>query len=145
MTCIVFLIACDAAEDLFNEKKAPEVSAIQSDKGFNVDPGDTVTFSVSATNPEEGTLSYEWSKEAGSFIGLNRESSVTWKAPISGGAYWIKVDVSNNDKTTSQTENINVVSPENPYVNINSPAAGEFLVQGTTVDIEFRIANLSKA
>ena len=79
ITCVLFFISCNLAEDLVTDKKAPEVDAIQSDKGFNVDPGDTVTFSVNATNPEEGTLSYEWRKEAGEFLNSNRESSVVWK------------------------------------------------------------------
>ncbi len=134
---ILFLIACNAVEDLVTEKEAPEVSPIQSDKGFTVDPRDTVTFSVTATNPGEGSLSYDWSTETNSFLGSNRSNSVIWKAPLSGGQYWIKVDVSNNDKTTTQTDEIEVKSPDNPYVNISTPAAGEFLVQGTSIDINF--------
>lgn len=134
---LIFFIACNLAEDLVTEKKAPEVDPIQSDKGFNIDPGDTIIFSVNATNPEEGSLSYEWSKQAGEFLSSNQESSVTWEAPISGGSYWIKVEVSNGDKTTSQTTDINVVSPENPFVRIIAPVNDDYLVQGTTVDIKF--------
>jgi hypothetical protein len=134
---ILFLFACNAAEELLQTKKAPNVSAIQSDKGFNVNPGDTVSFSVSATNPEEGDLSYEWTSEAGTYLGSCRESLVLWKAPISGGKYWIKVDVSNNHKTTSKSDEIEVISPDDPYVNIILPQSNDYLVQGSSVDIQF--------
>jgi len=141
LTILLFL-ACNAAEDLFNPTKAPEVSAIQSDKGFNVNLGDTVTFSVSATNPEEGDLTYEWNATGGTYLGSTRESSAVWKAN-SGGTFEISIDVSNNDKTTTKTDDITVVSPTNPFVNILTPKNGDFLVEGTDVDIEIEAIHIN--
>ena len=141
ITLLLFL-ACNAAEEIFQTTDPPEVSPIQSDKGFNVNLGDTVTFSVTATNPEEGDLTYEWSATGGTFVGSTRETFALWKA-TGGGNYQINIDVSNNDKSTRKSTTITVISPTNPFVNIIEPKTGDFLVEGTTVNIEFEAMHVN--
>ena len=133
----IVLFACDAAEDLFTERKAPNVDPIQSNNGFEVDPGDTLEFTVNASNLEEGDLSYEWSKEAGTIIGSINETSIMWKAPLSGGTYRISVKVSNDYKSTTNYVDVIVRSKLNPYVNISAPPGGTYLIQFTPIIMEF--------
>jgi len=97
---VVVLISsgCDP-EKIFGEKKPPEVGEIQSDDAdLIVMPLDTVRFWVQATDPENGTLSYDWSKSGGQFLGSVTGSEVTWVAPAVGGSFNISVKVSNAEK-----------------------------------------------
>jgi hypothetical protein len=138
-------VACDP-EELFKTKQAPDVGNIQTDaENFTVDPGDTVNFWIEASNPEEGELNYEWSvkdrdgNHIGVFIGSSKTKSVKWKAPISGGRYDVQVKVSNNDKSTTKTETLTVLSLVAPLVNILSPEPDDYLVQYQNITIQSEI------
>ena len=133
----IVLFACDAAEDLLTDRKAPNVNPIQSNNGFEVDPGDTLEFTVSASNPDDGDLSYEWSSMAGTIIGSINETAIRWKAPLSGGTYRINVKVSNDYKSTTNYVDVIVRSTLNPYANISAPAGGSYLIQFTPINIDF--------
>jgi Big-like domain-containing protein len=133
----IILFACDAAEDLFTERKAPNVGPIQNNSGTEINPGDTLEFSVSATNPEDGELSYEWSANAGNIIGSINETVIRWKAPLGGGTYRINVKVSNDYKNTRKYIDIIVWSNTNPNVNINYPTNGMYLIQHTPIELDF--------
>ena len=135
----IVLFACDAAEGLFTDRKAPNVNPIQSEIGFEVDPGDTLRLTVNATNPEDGELGYEWSADnnAGTIIGSVNETTFLWKAPLSGGTYRISVKVSNDYKSTTNYVDVIVRSKLNPYVNISAPSGGTYLIQFTPIIMEF--------
>jgi hypothetical protein len=135
---IIIFFACDVAEDLVTDRKAPNVGPIQSNVGFdNVNPGDTLELSVSATNPEDGDLSYEWSANGGNIIGSINEIIIRWRSPLNGGTFRISVKVSNDYKNTTKFVDIEVWSPFNPYVNINFPTDGSYLIQHTHTDLNF--------
>jgi len=104
---------------------------------LTVNPGDTVSITVNASNPEEGELTYKWTVSAGSIIDGTYESTLIWKAPIVGGPYNIEIEVSNEDKSNTESITIQVASHVNPYVNITSPVLGEYLIQHTTHKLEF--------
>lgn len=133
----IFLFACDAAEDLFTERKAPDIVSIESNKGWTVNPGDTVALTVNATNPEDGELTYKWSVSAGDIIDGTFESTLVWKAPLTGGPYSIEIEVSNEYKSNTENVIVEVASSLNPYVRITAPISGEFIVQHTTYSIKF--------
>lgn len=133
----IILFGCEAAEDLFKERKAPDIISIESDKGWNVNPGDTVSITVDANNPEDGELTYKWTVSAGSIVDGTYDSILIWKAPIVGGPYIIEIEVSNEYKSNTESVTVEVASNLNPYVKINSPTNGEYLVQHTTHKIQF--------
>ena len=133
----IFLFACDAAEDLITGRKAPEIISVESDKGWSVNPGDTVSITVNASNPEDGDLTYKWTVSAGSIIDGTYETTLIWKAPIVGGPYNIEIEVSNEYKSNTESVTVEVASHVNPYVNITSPIIGEYLIQHTTCKLKF--------
>ncbi|KAA3617264.1 MAG: hypothetical protein D8M58_03240 [Calditrichaeota bacterium] len=102
-----------------------------------VNPGDTVTAIVVATNPEDGLLTYSWSSDPnrGQFIQPANKDTVYWIAPLIGDTYTLKVTVRNEKSNTGQDVVI-VQSSVNPLVNITSPKTNEFFVQNTNIDVE---------
>ncbi len=140
---VVLLISsgCDP-EKIFGEKKPPEVGEIQSDDAdLIVMPLDTVRFWVQATDPENGTLSYDWSKSGGQFLGSVTGSEVTWVAPAVGGSFKISVKVSNAEKDVTKETRITVQSPFAPFVRITDPADGFFAVQWENVPVKFQASH----
>ncbi len=137
ITITILLFACQAAEDLITTRKSPNVGPIQSNGGTEVNPGDTLEFTVSATNPEDGELSYEWTTNGGNIVGSINETVIRWKAPLSGGTYRINVKVSNDYKSTTKYIDIVVWSNTNPNVNINYPTNGMYLIQHTPIELDF--------
>ena len=133
----ILLFGCEAAEDLFKERQAPEINSIVSDKGWTISPGDTLSITVTASNPEDGELTYKWTVSAGSIVDGAYESTLIWKAPLIGGPYSIEIEVSNEYKSNTENVTVEVASSLNPYVKINSPSTGEYLIQHTTYNIKF--------
>jgi hypothetical protein len=127
------LTSCDV-EKLLKTTEEPEVSDIFSDaSGFIVQPMQTTRFWVIATNPEEGVLTYQWSVSGGEISGSRQNDTLTWRAPVTGGQYSVKVDVSNSDKSVTRNREISVPSLNAPQVDITSPKTNEYLVQESTV------------
>lgn len=62
-------------------------------------------------------------------------SRVRWVATLKGVLYTIKVKVSNEKKSMEVSRNVNVISPENPIVNILSPKEGSYIVQFDSVTV----------
>lgn len=130
------LMSCDSS--LFGSKQPPVIDDIRTDNDiYKVYPGDTVTVIVSATNPEEGSLSYEWSADGGDLLLPHNREEVQWVAPnIGGGKFTIEVTVSNvSDKSATASVKIEVISQDNPTVQILSPEEGAFLVQFTEITL----------
>jgi hypothetical protein len=135
---LITLFSCDPK--LFEseeEPAAPEVSEIQTTMpNSRILAGDSARFWVNASNPGEGSLSYDWNKSAGIFLTPPDQDTVKWRAPFSGGNETIEVRVSNNDKTTSKNKQIEVVSLDIPVVIILFPKEDSYLVQYETVNLE---------
>lgn len=129
-------LACDS--NLFGSKQAPVIEIIRTDNDiYKVYPGDTVKVVVTAANPEEGSLSFSWSADGGDLLLPHNREEVQWVAPnIGGGRFTIEVTVSNvSDKSATASVQIEVISQDNPTVQILSPDEGEFLVQFTEITI----------
>lgn len=127
---------CDS--NLFGSKQPPVIEDIRTDNDiYKVYPGDTVTVVVTATNPEEGSLSFSWSADGGDLLLPHNRDELQWVAPnIGGGRFTIEVTVSNvSDKSATASVQIEVISQDNPTVQILSPKDGEFLVQFTEITI----------
>jgi len=131
---MIIVLSCDP-ETLF--RNAPNIDVV-SVTPSQVNPFDTVRAEVQAINPEEGTLSYQWSvsPEAGFFIDPADRSTTRWIAPNTGGDYTFKITVSNSYKSADRTSIVRVVEPTIPIVKILSPQAGDYFVQGAEISIE---------
>ncbi|MBN1407284.1 MAG: hypothetical protein JW956_05825 [Calditrichaceae bacterium] len=83
---------------------------------------DTVTASISATNPRTGPLSYAWTKTGGHWVdGISDRDTIRWIAPLTGGNYTLTVVVSNGLSSVQTFRQVNVVSSTLPIVHITSP------------------------
>ncbi|MGD9898232.1 MAG: Ig-like domain-containing protein [Calditrichaceae bacterium] len=140
---VLIFIGCDTIGDIIDPYNAPVIS----DEGIllsagNLMIGDTLTASVSATNPETGPLTYQWtSADGGMFIQPSDSSRVRWVAPLKGDVYTIRVKVANENKNAEASRDVNVISPENPIVNILSPKSGSYIVQYDSITVKASVVH----
>ena len=134
----MILVACDAK--LFEteeEPPAPEVSKIFTSLSIReIFAGDSAKFWIEASNPGEGSLSYNWNKSGGEFLSAPNQDSIMWRAPFEGGEQTIEVNVSNNDKTVTKSIPIEVISLDIPVVHIVYPKEDAYLVQYETIELK---------
>ncbi len=133
---LCFIFSCEGVEDLINAGKEPEID----EKGIvlsaeKVYPRDTVTASISATNPLDGPLNYAWSATGGTFIQPADKDTVRWIAPLSGRTYTIKVEVSNEKLSADASKDINVISLARPLVDIMSPEPDSHFILGKKIPV----------
>ena len=103
---------------------------------------DTVTASISATNPRTGPLSYTWTKTGGHWVnGISDRDTIRWIAPLSGGNYTLTVEVSNGSSSVQTSRQINVVSSSAPIVHITSPANNAIFYLGDQINITAEAAH----
>ena len=132
----IWIVSCDV-ENLLKNTDPPVVSDILSDaSGFVVPPMQTAKFWITASDPEGGVLTYEWSANGGEYIGSRQNDSLTWRAPVTGGIYRITVKVANSENDVTRSREVTVPSLNAPQVNILSPHSGEFFVQENSVAIK---------
>jgi hypothetical protein len=103
---------------------------------------DTVTASVSATNPRPGPLSYTWSKTGGNWVnGIFDDDTVKWIAPLSGGNYTLTVVVSNGLSSAQTSRQVNVVSSSAPIVHITEPVNNALSYLGDPIKVKAEAAH----
>ncbi len=133
-----FILSCEQVENLINPRQLPELDergvVVSRDQ---VMPGDTVMATITATNPLEGPLQYQWFADGGSFLPPSDKDTVYWVAPFSGGLYHLWVAVSNSDgETVAPKRQVNVISTSEPVVNIIKPEAGAYYLSGQVCQVE---------
>jgi hypothetical protein len=133
---LLMSFACDT--DLFKTKdegQDPVAGEIQADvANFETTVGDTVSFWISASDPDGGTLHYLWEKTGGEFISTPDGETVLWRT-VKGGDYTLYVTISNKNKSVLRSKIIRVKSFDKPVVRILSPRAGAYLIQYKTYTI----------
>jgi hypothetical protein len=113
-----------------------------SDASKSVLALDTVTASVSATNPRPGPLSYTWSKTGGNWVnGIFDDDTVKWIAPLSGGNYTLTVVVSNGLSSAQTSRQVNVVSSSAPIVHITEPVNNALSYLGDPIKVKAEAAH----
>lgn len=135
-------ITCSGIDDLIYDRH-PELSNMQI-SASRVSPFDTVYASIEAKNPIDGILDYKWTvKNLATKIYVNNTidgpadlDSVRWIAPIEGGAYEIKVTVSNTAKEASDSRQVEVVTSDKPVVDIRKPETNSYFTAGQSLIIE---------
>jgi hypothetical protein len=135
ITGFFVITSCDV-DKLLKTTEEPEVSDIFSDaSGFIVQPTQMAKFWVTATNPEEGVLTYQWTISGGEYIGSRQNDSLVWRAPVTGGKYSISIKVSNSDKSVTRSREVSVPSMSAPQVDITSPKSNQYLVQESSINV----------
>lgn len=133
----IFALGGECAKNIIDPPKEPVIEEMTLSPDSPVNPGDTVTVTVTATNPEEGALDYSWSKTGGTLLQPVDSAVVKWIMPVQGGTYKITVTVTNQkDKSASKSLEVEVLSQSKPYVNITYPDNGEYFVQYEQIEIQ---------
>jgi hypothetical protein len=90
---------------------------------------DTVIVKVEARDLNGERLQYVWDNfNLGTFIGDVTIDSVRWKAPNTGGNYFIEVNVANTShKVTTDSVTILVATVTTPIITIASPSNNQFI------------------
>jgi hypothetical protein len=129
----VFAISCDV-EELLKTAQEPEVSNIFSDAdGFVVEPLQQTKFWVNASDPDGGTVTYQWSASGGEYLSNRQNDTLVWRAPVTGGVYTISVKVANSEKDVTRSRDVTVPSYNAPQVEITAPPNNQYVVQENPV------------
>ncbi|MFW6056342.1 MAG: Ig-like domain-containing protein [Chloroflexota bacterium] len=116
---------------------APEVIAITASTD-RILPGDTVSVSCEAVDPDDEALTYVWSETAGEIVG--NSSTVEWTAPDSEGLYQVMVTVSDEAGNTDDGSlALRVRDNTAPEILVMESEVSEetgWVVPGTSVYIE---------
>ena len=99
MVFAVTFIGCEGPVGPQGERGLPgepvlAINTVNADP-IELEPADTSIISVTYSYAEDGTLSFEWSAEAGTVIGDS--AVVRWVAPETGGWYVISVSISDGE------------------------------------------------
>lgn len=81
---------------------APFISGIQKNQTY-LSPGGIVQLTCLATDPNNDSLTYLWTANAGSF-NLTTDRTVNWTAPITEGVYTVSVQVKDNGNLSDFAE-----------------------------------------
>lgn len=124
------------------EPQQPEINGDIVLSNASVIALDTVTASISATNPRPGPLSYTWIKNGGHWVnGISDRDTVRWIAPLTGGIYTLTVVVSNGLSSVQTSRQVNVVSSTAPIVHITLPADNSLFYLGDQIGITAEAAH----
>lgn len=129
------LLGPGCSTDIFDPPREPVLDRLIA-SAYEVDPGDTVTVYVQVLEPNGDVLKYEWSANQGNLIQPTDLDTVRWVAPAQGGTTSIRVKVLNeHDKSAESSVSITIRSYTKPFVQIQSPKDGDFVIQNSDVDI----------
>jgi len=125
----------------------PVVSIASPNSGYSMEPGETVSFSINASDAD-GNITSVSLMQAGQVIGTDGSApySFAWTAP-SNGIYQFQASATDNDgaQTTSSIISIvveTIVPPNDPpTVTIVSPSSGTEVNSGSTVAINVQASD----
>lgn len=104
--------------DVTVPNRNPVITSGPTANPSTINTGQTSTISVTASDPDNDTLTYTWTKTGGTITGTG--SSVTYTAPNTADTYTITVVVS-DEKGGSVSGNVNVVVTYTMVQNLNHP------------------------
>ncbi|HEX5749567.1 MAG TPA: hypothetical protein VFZ09_25280 [Archangium sp.] len=90
-TAAVFILLQQKTAPNPFSNNAPRISALVA-SASQVEPGQSTTLSVTATDVDGDTLGYAWTATAGTLANATKSSS-TWTAPTTEGPYTVNVSV----------------------------------------------------
>ena len=137
---VIAFISLHCSSDILKITKAPVIGTLEA-SAYEVDPGDTVTVSVSVQEANGEVLYYDWNASRGQLLLPSDQASVRWVAPSEGGRVTITVWVSNEEKSANQSTDITVRSYTRPFVSMEYPDPNAFIVLNDNMEIEARASH----
>ncbi len=90
------------------QNQLPVISSLTASEN-NILVGNIIILNTTATEPDGGLLTYQWSSDDGEFIGSTTETQATWRATTSVSSVTITVTVTDEDNgSASRDIEINV-------------------------------------
>jgi hypothetical protein len=90
------------------ENHPPTISSLTANPS-SIDTNETSSIICTASDGDVGdTLTYNWSKNGGTFEGSISGPTITWKAPSTQGNYTVSCEVSDGEESDSESVNISV-------------------------------------
>ncbi len=115
---------------------APQVVALTASTD-RILPGDAVSISCEAVDPDNDALTYDWSGSAGEIVGT--DSTIEWTAPDSEGLYQVLVTVAdeagNTDDGSLALRVRDNMAPEILVMESELDENVEWVVPGTSVHV----------
>ena len=132
MLGVLAMLSCSSLKKIITGVE-PLIDRLEFSR-YEVDPGDTLTVRVRVSEGDT-PLQYDWEADGGQFHAPVDEATVVWQAPVTGGTYRIRVEVSNDIGEDSESRDVTVRSWADPAVSLYSPSPGEYYAQYTRIDI----------
>lgn len=109
-----------ADEPFGGSNNAPIISSLIANPS-NVGTNQVTTITCTASDPDDDSLTYAWTKSGGTFVGSTSGAIVTWRAPSSSDTYTVVCGVSDG-KGGETTKSVDIlvsdITPTNqaPYI-----------------------------
>jgi hypothetical protein len=88
-----------------DDNHSPEISSLMANPS-SIDVNQTSTITCSASDPDDDSLAYTWTKSGGTITGSG--STITWTAPSAAGTYAITCTVSDGNGG-EDSESVNII------------------------------------
>ncbi|MDO9171573.1 MAG: hypothetical protein Q7W29_07050, partial [bacterium] len=108
---VAALAAAGCILDSDPANRPPVIAALSAAPSATVGPGDTLSLSVSADDPEGQPLSYAWSAARGVFPAGTTAAVVAWVAPAQAGPCTATVRVDDGRDAATGTLTLGVIAP----------------------------------
>lgn len=108
---VAALAAAGCILDSDPANRPPVIAALSAAPSTTVGPGDTLSLSVRADDPEDQPLSYAWSATRGVFPAGTTAAVVTWVAPAQAGPCTATVRVDDGRDAAAGTLTLGVIAP----------------------------------
>jgi len=92
-----------------NINHAPVISDLTANPS-SVDVNQPTTITCTAFDQDGDSLTYNWTKNGGTFEGSTSGPTITWRAPSTPGSYTVSCEVSDGEEEDSKSVNIEVIS-----------------------------------
>lgn len=87
--------------DSGSKNQAPTITAFTANPTNTTAPGQTVTFSIDAVDPDNDILKYTWTATGGT-LSSTAGRVVSWTPPASAGTYTVQVAISDQKGGTAE-------------------------------------------
>jgi len=102
-----FIVPIGEPEE-FNDNNSPVISSLNANPS-SIKINETTSITCIASDPDGDSLTYHWTKNAGSFEGSTSGPSVTWRAPSTADIYIVVSCEVRDGEGGEDIESINIV------------------------------------
>lgn len=124
LACCI-LSGCDSTiQNIINRK--PIIHNLEP-ASWRLQPNDSVAIVVTASDPDDDRLGYDWTKSGGEWLSGTNGDTVLWLAPLIADDYVISVKVTDeNGASVEKSITLKVIEISSPEVKILEPENNAF-------------------